>query len=80
MDNSAPLEPAAHVIEKCGGIDATASLAGLHRSVVNRWQRPKDVGGTGGLVPAKHQPVLIANNPKLSPDDFFVVSEKADAA
>lgn len=67
--------PAARVIEKCGGIERTAELVGRHRSVVNRWLRPKDKGGTGGLVPAEHQQTLIREarlrGIELCPDDFF---------
>ena len=63
------------VIEKCGGIDKTAELVGRHRSVVNRWLRPKDKGGTGGLVPAEHQRTLMSKAPEvgieLLPEDFF---------
>ena len=69
------LRPAATVIEKCGGIERTAQLVGRHRSVVNRWLLPKERGGTGGLVPAHHQPTLLAKAQqegiKLNHRDFF---------
>lgn len=75
MDNS-PAQPAARVIDKCGGIDATASMLGLHRTVVNRWLRPIEVGGTGGLVPAKHQQPLLDKAREQGKDlgevDFFI--------
>lgn len=69
--------PAARVIAKCGGIEATATLVGRHRSVVNRWLRPKEAGGTGGLVPATHQQTLMRAARKqgfdLVAEDFFDV-------
>jgi hypothetical protein len=71
--------PAARVIAKCGGINETARLIGLHRSVVNRWLTSKDTGGTGGLVPSKHQQALLDRNPDLSPADFFSVATPAPA-
>lgn len=85
MDETDKDSPAARVIEKCGGIDSTAEMVGLHRSVVNRWLRPASKGGTGGLVPAKHQQTLLdqarANGIPLAPEDFFrPAPEDADAA
>ena len=75
MENDEHNCPAARVIEKCGGIESTARLVGRHRSVVNRWLRPKDKGGTGGIVPAEHQQKLLnkakAEGIELSPNDFF---------
>jgi hypothetical protein len=35
-------------------------LLGLDRSAVNRWALPKSLGGSGGLVPAKHHQRLLA--------------------
>lgn len=67
--------PASQVIQKCGGISATAGMLSLHRSVVNRWLLPRSSGGTGGLVPAKHQQALLeaarARGIALLPSDFF---------
>ena len=69
------VSPASRIIDKFGGIDAVASAIGRHRSVVNRWLLPKDRGGTGGIVPGKHQATLLENAQKagieLSPNDFF---------
>ncbi len=71
--------PAARVIEKCGGIKATAALVGRHRSVVNRWLRPKKKGGTGGLVPSEHQQTLMGAAKEegidLAAEDFFDVPQ-----
>lgn len=73
------LEPAATVIAKCGGIDAAAKIVKRHRSVVNRWLSPKDVGGTGGLVPMRHAQVLLREVSGLSERDFFGDAEPAQA-
>lgn len=82
MDNLPP-QPAARVIDKCGGIDATAAMVGLHRTVVNRWLRPTEVGGTGGLIPAKHQQTLLDKAREqeipLTPADFFDLPAEATA-
>lgn len=67
--------PAARVIAKCGGIDQTAKLVKRHRSVVNKWLRPRAKGGTGGIIPAHHQVTLMRKAPgrgiPLEPEDFF---------
>ena len=65
------LQPAARVIEKCGGIEATAKLVRRHRSVVNRWLLPKESGGTGGKIPMYHAHTLLREVPDLSETDFF---------
>ena len=68
--------PAARVIGKFGGIDKTAEVIGRHRSVVNRWLSSPESGGTGGVVPGKHQQPLLdaarAMGIDLAPKDFFV--------
>lgn len=43
--------PAASIIEKCGGSKAVAKLTGAHCSRVSRWQYAKAQGGTGGVIP-----------------------------
>lgn len=62
------LEPAATVIDLLGGISATADLIGRHRSVVNKWRLPKEVGGKGGAIPPKHWPTLVEANKGVSYD------------
>lgn len=66
------LEPAASVVEKCGGINATAKLIGRHRSVVNRWLLPAVQGGTGGQIPMRHAQRLLEQVLALSEEDFFL--------
>lgn len=69
------LTPAAKVIEICGGFKAVARMTGRSEVRVRRWTYPKDRGGTGGLIPAEVQPVLLraardAGLP-LEPTHFF---------
>jgi hypothetical protein len=56
---TAKLQPAQAVIQKFGGPSAVAELLGIHRTRVSNWQRPQSSGGTGGLIPAKHQQRLL---------------------
>ena len=69
------LEPARTVIERVGGIEAAAQATGCDFSRVYRWMRPREVGGTDGFVPARHQHKLIEyakkNGKPLTPNDFF---------
>lgn len=80
----AMLNPAHHVIEKCGGFDAVARMTGRSTVRVRRWCYPRDRGGTGGLIPADMQPVLMrrarAAGIDLGPADFFhEIDASADA-
>ena len=47
------------------GEDVIAEIIGRHPSTVWHWQRPKDSGGTNGLIPAKHMDKLAAGARKL---------------
>lgn len=77
------MEPAQRIITLLGGPSAVSRIAGVHRTRVSNWQRPKDSGGTGGIIPFKYAPVLIKaaedRGEKLSASDFLpdvVGSEK----
>ncbi|MFT5540289.1 MAG: aspartate carbamoyltransferase catalytic subunit [Alphaproteobacteria bacterium] len=78
------LDPAAHIIRKCGGPDAVADMVGIHPSNVHRWTYPKDKGGTGGSIPSRHHAKLIAaaaaQGVNLTPDDFFHHQTEADTS
>lgn len=67
--------PAERVIVKCGGHQIVADWLGLDISRVYRFTYPKDAGGTGGIIPANHQPTLLQKareeGKDLSPADFF---------
>lgn len=65
MDTLSKKSDAQKVIDTLGGIRTTAEAIGVDRSVVNKWVMPKEKGGTGGRVPAKHWPRLIEVEPEL---------------
>lgn len=69
------LAPARVIVEKLGGVAATAQAAGVDESRVRRWMMPRERGGTGGLVPTRNQQKLLewsrAHNKGLRPADFF---------
>lgn len=72
---------ALNIISKFGGHDVVSHIVGIDRSNVHRWTYPKDKGGTGGIIPARHQPVLLAKAQEmgidLKPSDFFDLSSTA---
>lgn len=69
------LTPAKTVIEKCGGVAATAHLANRSENRVRRWTYSRERGGTDGLIPADCQVTLLkaarAAGIDLAPEDFF---------
>lgn len=69
------MEPAQTIIGRFGGPSALAELLGIHRTRVSNWQRPRDAGGTGGIVPQRYHPVLLdharANGIDLKAEDFL---------
>lgn len=71
----ADMEPARSIIASLGGDTAVAKIAGVHRTRVSNWKRPKEAGGTGGTIPFKHVPALLAAASEkgiaLSADDFL---------
>lgn len=62
-------EPASTIIEKLGGLTAVATACSLDVSSVLRWRLPRKRGGTGGLIPAKHQATLVGLG--VLPSDFI---------
>lgn len=75
------MEPAASIIAICGGVVVVSEWTGLNRSSVLRWTHPKERGGTGGIVPAKHQAEILrrakAAGLRLFPSDFFTTDVAA---
>jgi hypothetical protein len=76
MQNSNTVSPAAaRVIEKCGGVAATARLVGRSKSWVYKWTYPKSRNGRGGVVPHEDAERLLGAAMKgvvpLTPADFF---------
>lgn len=82
--SQAVLPIAARIIEKCGGVAATAKLAERTEVSVYRWTWPKEKGGTGGLVPTEAQQKIMAaaqrGEVQLSPADFFDLPDHPEAA
>lgn len=69
------------IIEKCGGVAATAKLCGCTESWVRKWTYSKgQSGGRGGIVPHDdaEKLLLAAKNGlvDLTPADFFAVTLK----
>lgn len=50
---------AANVIKICGGYERVAQWLGLNLSTVYRFTYSRADSGTGGLIPAKYQAVLL---------------------
>lgn len=78
------MEPAASIIKSLGGDTVVASIAGVHRTRVANWKRPKDAGGTGGAIPFRHVPALIeaakSQGIALSANDFLPIPSQGKAA
>lgn len=77
------LEPAKRIVSLLGGPNRVASIAGVHRTRVSNWSRKKEDGGTGGTIPFKHVPALLAaareQGVSLTADDFLPCSEETAA-
>lgn len=66
------LDPAATIIEMCGGIPKVMAIIGCNRSTVYRWTQPYGPRcGTGGTVPLRHVLPLMRAVPGLTADMFF---------
>lgn len=53
------MEPASTIISKLGGPAKLARELGLNRVTVSKWKRPRESGGTGGLIPNKHMRAIL---------------------
>lgn len=75
------MNPASSIIETLGGPTAVSRLVGIHRTRVSNWMRPKEKGGTGGIIPFRHVPALIgaaqALGHNITADDFLPPAERA---
>lgn len=69
------MEPASTVITICGGYEAVARITGRSVVRVRRWEYSKERGGTGGLIPAECQQILMEHarlyGLELRPGHFF---------
>jgi hypothetical protein len=57
---AATCEPAYSVVMRLGGNRAVARRLGINRMAVWRWHAPKNRSGTGGSIPRKRWPALLA--------------------
>lgn len=77
------MEPANRIIEMLGGPNVVSKIAGVHRTRVSNWKRASSVGGTGGVIPFKHVPALLAEararGLDLTADDFLPPVDPAQA-
>ncbi len=51
--------PAARVITAFGGVRATARIVERNSSTISRWLKPRQEGGTGGLIPSTLQKAIL---------------------
>lgn len=72
------MEPATHIIQALGGAAQVASIVGVHRTRVYRWMKSQADGGTGGIIPQRHIPKIMAAakvaGVNLTGDDFLPAS------
>ena len=68
-------EPAGTIVTKLGGPSIVAGIALVHRTRVSNWMRPKEKGGTGGLIPQRYHRTLLdyaaSNSIALTADEFL---------
>lgn len=57
---AATCEPAYTIVRALGGDLAVARQLGIYRYAVWKWHAPKRRGGTGGSIPRKRWPALLA--------------------
>lgn len=76
------MEPAKHIIYALGGPSEVSRITGAHRTRVSNWMRKKEDGGTGGVIPFKYAPALLAaakdRDVQLSAEDFLPKTEAAE--
>lgn len=78
------LEPARTIISRLGGPAAVRKATAISRYRVWRWTQPREKGGTGGLIPQRHHPSILAyarlHGIPLKPADFLPPEAREDAA
>lgn len=80
-------DPADKIIRKFGGLSVVARITSVTVHSVMRWRKPREQGGTGGLIPSRHNQTLlehaVANDLPITASDFMsvpVASEPERAA
>lgn len=75
------MNAAERIIKKCGGPTVVAGICGVHVTRVYRWTYDRERGGTGGIIPTRHQNRLLIGAMQqgidLSPADFFTTGSEA---
>lgn len=75
MSTSQVSPVADRIIKKCGGVSEVARITGRALPSIHKWRHTKEKGGTGGLIPADAQKLLMAaalrGEVVLDPADFF---------
>ena len=75
MNQSEASPVARKVVAKCGGARRVATLTGRAVVTVHKWSLPRSRGGSGGIIPAAAQALLmeaaIRGDVDLTPADFF---------
>lgn len=66
------------VIEKVGGAVKAAEITGAHRSIPYKWLKPKENGGTGGMIPVPQQAALLNSGLGITPEDFWRIEGDTD--
>lgn len=78
------MDPAQTIISKLGGPGIVSGVVGIHRTRVSNWQRPREKGGTNGLIPQGYHLQLIdyaaAHGITLTAEDFMPVRTQGTAA
>lgn len=76
------MEPARTIVTKLGGPSEVSRFLGVHRTYVYRWLWPAKRRGTGGRIPFRYIPALIAEAKArgiaMSADEFLPVQEAAE--
>jgi len=76
-------DPADTIIKKFNGLTAVAAIVRITPHSVMRWRRPRECGGTGGMIPHWHMAKLLEAAKELEidldPADFLPVPKEVDA-
>lgn len=77
-------EPADTIIKSLGGPTYVAKLVGKSLHTVMRWRMAREKGGTGGVIPSRHVPILMRDvrrrNVQISADLFILEPHPATEA
>lgn len=78
------MEPASSIIKALGGPNVVSAALGIHRVTVSKWMRPREKGGTGGVVPYQQIEGLLSHAARigvpLTPADFAIRPKSLGAA